>query len=121
MPLAQNARLLRLWRGAVICGPVRYSYRQVGYLPVDREGAKTDRASFDPGGTILLALTLAAYALAMTIGHGHFGPLNIALLLAAVFGVVLFLGVEAKTPSPLVMQKTPKTLANKGFSLRQQF
>jgi EmrB/QacA subfamily drug resistance transporter len=72
------------------------------YLPADREGAKTDRTSFDPGGTMLLALTLAAYALAMTIGHGHFGPLNIALLLAAVFGVVLFLGVEAKTPSPLI-------------------
>jgi EmrB/QacA subfamily drug resistance transporter len=72
------------------------------YLPVDRERVKTDRTSFDPVGTMLLALTLAAYALAMTIGHGHFGPLNIALLLAAVFGVVLFLGVEAKATSPLI-------------------
>jgi EmrB/QacA subfamily drug resistance transporter len=72
------------------------------YLPVDREGSKTDRTSFDPGGTMLLVLTLAAYALAMTIGHGHFGPINIALILAAVCGVVLFLGVEAKTPSPLI-------------------
>jgi MFS family permease len=60
------------------------------YLPADRESVKTDRVSFDPVGTLLLALTLAAYALAMTIGHGHFGSLNIGLLLTAVFGVVLF-------------------------------
>jgi EmrB/QacA subfamily drug resistance transporter len=72
------------------------------YLPVDRERVKTDRTSFDPVGTMLLALTLGAYALAMTIGHGHFGSINIALILAAVCGVVLFLGVEAKTPSPLI-------------------
>jgi EmrB/QacA subfamily drug resistance transporter len=72
------------------------------YLPLDRERVKTDRTSFDPVGTMLLALTLAAYALAMTIGHGHFGSLNIALLLAAVFGVVLFLRVEAKAASPLI-------------------
>ena len=53
------------------------------YLPVDRRGPKTDRAGFDDPGTLLLALTLAAYALAMTIGRGSFGPLNMALLAAA--------------------------------------
>ena len=47
-------------------------------LPVDRRGPKTVRAGFDTMGTLLLALTLAAYALAMTIGRGRFGPLNIA-------------------------------------------
>jgi Na+/melibiose symporter-like transporter len=57
---------------------------------------------FDKAGTLLLALTLAAYALAMTIGHGEFGPLNIALLLAAVFGVGLFIFVEATVASPLI-------------------
>jgi EmrB/QacA subfamily drug resistance transporter len=72
------------------------------YLLADRESVKTDRASFDPVGTILLAITLAAYALAMTIGRGHFGSLNIALLLAAVCGVVLFVWVEAKVESPLI-------------------
>jgi MFS family permease len=72
------------------------------YLPVDRESVKTDRASFDLLGTLLLALTLAAYALAMTIGHGHFGALNIGLLLIAVFGVVLFVRVESKAASPLI-------------------
>jgi MFS family permease len=53
-------------------------------------------------GTLLLALTLAAYALSMTISRGHFGSLNIALLLAAVFGVVLFVQVEAKAKAPLI-------------------
>jgi MFS family permease len=76
------------------------------YLPVDRQGPKTapktDRAGFDPLGTLLLALTLAAYALAMTMGRGSFGPLNMALLLAAVFGTGLFVLAEARAASPLI-------------------
>jgi EmrB/QacA subfamily drug resistance transporter len=72
------------------------------YLPVDRRGRKTDRAGFDTLGTLLLALTLAAYALAMTIGRGSFGPLNVALLLAALFAVGLFMRAEARAASPLI-------------------
>ncbi len=72
------------------------------YLPVDRQGAKTERARFDTLGTILLALTLAAYALAMTIGRGNFGVLNIALLAAAALGVGLFVRAQARAPSPLI-------------------
>ena len=72
------------------------------YLPVDRRGPKTDRTGFDNVGTLLLALTLAAYALAMTIGRGSFGPLNMALLFAAVFGVGLFVLAEARAASPLI-------------------
>ncbi|TMJ38620.1 MAG: MFS transporter [Alphaproteobacteria bacterium] len=67
------------------------------HLPVDRQGAKTDRAGFDKMGTLLLALTLAAYALAMTIGRGSFGMLNMALLSAAVLGAVLFVFAELVT------------------------
>ncbi|MHC8401486.1 MFS transporter [Pseudomonas sp. MDT1-17] len=72
------------------------------YLPADRQKPKTERASFDPLGTLLLALTLAAYALAMTLGRGSFGPLNIALLLAAGVGVGLFVFAEARATSPLI-------------------
>jgi EmrB/QacA subfamily drug resistance transporter len=72
------------------------------HLPVDRLEPKTDRAGFDNAGTLLLALTLAAYALAMTIGRGSFGPLSAALLLFAVFGVGLFVVVEARSSSPLI-------------------
>ncbi|WP_433257749.1 MFS transporter [Streptosporangium sp. CA-135522] len=72
------------------------------HLSVDHRGPKSDRARFDNLGTVLLAVTLAAYALAMTIGHGRFGPLNIALLLVALLGVGLFVLAEAKTASPLI-------------------
>ena len=72
------------------------------YLPVDLRGPKADRASFDNVGTLLLGLTLAAYALAMTIGRGHVGSLNIALLLAAVFGAGLFVLAESRAASPLI-------------------
>ena len=72
------------------------------YLPIDRRRSKTDRTGFDMMGTLLLALTLAAYALAMTIGRGSFGPLNIGLLLAAAIGVGLFVTAEAKAASPLI-------------------
>ncbi|MDI3354783.1 MFS transporter [Pseudomonas sp. UYIF39] len=72
------------------------------YLPADRQKPKTDRAGFDPLGTLLLALTLAAYALAMTLGRGSFGPFNIALLLAAGVGGGLFVFTEARVTSPLI-------------------
>jgi len=49
------------------------------YLPVDSHRQRTDRAGFDYAGTLLLALTLAAYTLAMTIGRTSFGPRNMAL------------------------------------------
>jgi len=53
-------------------------------------------------GTLLLCLTLAAYALAMTIGRGSFGQINMVLLLAAVVGAGLFLLAESKAASPLI-------------------
>jgi len=72
------------------------------HLPDDIGGRKKDRAGFDMVGTLLLALTLSAYALAMTIGHGSFGLLNLALLLIAGFGAGLFVFAEAGTASPLI-------------------
>jgi MFS family permease len=72
------------------------------YLPVDARGPKKDRAGFDIVGTLLLALTLGAYALAMTMGSGRFGLLNMALLSTAVLGVGVFVLAEAKAASPLI-------------------
>jgi EmrB/QacA subfamily drug resistance transporter len=71
-------------------------------LPVDIRGPKTERAGFDTVGTLLLVLTLAAYALAMTLGRGRFGPFNIVLLLAAGFGLGLFGLAETRAASPLI-------------------
>jgi EmrB/QacA subfamily drug resistance transporter len=75
------------------------SYR---HLPHDRQPSTTDRARFDSMGTLLLALTLAAYALAMTMGRGRFGLLNVGLLCAAVGGVGLFALAESKAAAPLM-------------------
>ncbi len=72
------------------------------HLPADRREPKDDGARFDTVGTLLLALTLAAYALAMTLGRGGFGPLNMALLLAAAFGAGLFVRAESRAASPLL-------------------
>jgi MFS family permease len=63
---------------------------------------KADRTGFDKAGTLLLASSLAAYALAMTIGHGSLGLLNMALLLAATLGMALFVFVESRTAAPLI-------------------
>jgi EmrB/QacA subfamily drug resistance transporter len=72
------------------------------HLPVDRRAASADLGGFDKLGTLLLVLTLAAYALAMTIGRGHFSSLNIALLLAAAIGAGLFVLAETRATSPLI-------------------
>jgi len=76
---------------------LRLAYR---YLPTDRE--PSSRPTFDYIGSTLLALTLAAYALSMTLGRGHFGAVNGALLGIALSGVGLFLAVESRVRSPLV-------------------
>ncbi|WP_018683723.1 MFS transporter [Actinokineospora enzanensis] len=68
------------------------------YLSADRPGA--ERVRFDNVGTLLLAGTLMAYALAMTLGR--FGPLSIALLVVAAAGVVVFVRVEGRTREPLL-------------------
>ena len=72
------------------------------YLPVDRRERKTAPAGFDAVGTLLLVLTLAAYALAMTTGRGHFGALNAVLLSAAVLGAGLFVSAESRATAPLM-------------------
>ncbi len=76
------------------------------HLPVDRREPNTVRVAFDNLGTLLLAVTLAAYALAMTMGRGSFGPLNWGLLLAAVLGAGLFVFAEARAASPLIRLTT---------------
>ncbi len=72
------------------------------HLPADQARARADQTTFDHPGTLLLALTLAAYALAMTVGRGSFGALNIVLLSGAAVGVALFVYTERRAASPLV-------------------
>lgn len=76
------------------------------YLPVDHRGPRTDGPGFDTLGTLLLALMLGAYALAMTIGRGSFGSLNIVLLVGTIAGLGCFVFWEANVTSPLIRLAT---------------
>jgi MFS family permease len=71
-------------------------------LPSDHRERGSASAGFDGLGTTVLALALAAYALAMTLGTSDFGPLNLLLLLAAILGGWGFLHIERRVPFPLL-------------------
>ena len=89
------------------------------HLPADHRAPPTDRAAFDTAGTLLLALALAAYALAMTTGRGHFGARNAALLLVAGAAGGLFVLVEGRAASPLLrlsMLRDPALAASLAMS-----
>ncbi|EPK4544286.1 MFS transporter [Serratia marcescens] len=45
---------------------------------------------------------LLCYSLAMTLGRGNFGALNLALMLGALLAGALFIGVERRAASPLL-------------------
>lgn len=71
------------------------------YLPADRQPANQPRARFDVKGSLLLALGITAYALAMTAGGG-FGGNHAVLLLAAMVAAVAFVRLQARAASPLI-------------------
>lgn len=68
-------------------------------LPADRGAART---TFDHVGSLLLAFSLVAYALAVTLGHGHFGVTNLLLFVAASVGVAMFIRAERSASTPLL-------------------
>jgi len=72
------------------------------HLPVDHRDASMARVRFDHPGASLLAAALAAYALALTMGRGHFSLLNATLLLVAAIGAGLFVVVEKRSTAPLI-------------------
>jgi EmrB/QacA subfamily drug resistance transporter len=72
------------------------------YLPHDNKEPKAGRVRFDAMGTLMLILTLAAYALAMTMGRNNPVSTSLFLLSAAIVGVGLFLLIESKAASPLI-------------------
>lgn len=72
------------------------------FLPNSDGNAKAGTARFDIWGTLLLGLTLAAYALALTWGEGRFDKLNLFLLGGAALGVGLFLWSQTQVRAPLI-------------------
>jgi EmrB/QacA subfamily drug resistance transporter len=75
-------------------------------LPVDAGPRPSGLARLDVTGTLMLALTLTAYSLAMTIGRGSFGRLNMVLLAATVIGLGLFVRRERRVAFPLIRLDT---------------
>lgn len=72
------------------------------FLPVDRPPTTRIKPCFDIRGTLLLTLTLAAYALAMTLRPGQFTALHVVLLLVAGLGLLLFIRAQARAAAPLM-------------------
>ncbi len=71
-------------------------------LPVPRPVSRVQPLRFDYAGTALLVATLGCYALAMTLGRGQAGLVNLVLLLCAAAGAALFAFVERRAPCPLI-------------------
>ena len=58
--------------------------------------------AFDLRGMVLLAVSLAAYALATTLGGGAPGMINVVLGAVALIGLAMFVSVERRAHAPLV-------------------
>lgn len=100
---------------AVFAFVLAYRYLPSHAPATDRQG----KPRLDIRGTALLGLALLAYALATTLGRGGFGPLNAALLAAAIVGFCLFIFAETRTASPLVrpaMLRDPSLAAGLAMS-----
>jgi EmrB/QacA subfamily drug resistance transporter len=69
-------------------------------LPADR--AAKGKAPFDFLGSLLFALTLGAYALAMTTGRGSHFVVKALLLALSGAGVALFVLTQARNTTPLI-------------------
>lgn len=70
-------------------------------LPADARAARVPRRSFDLLGTVLLAATLSAYALSMTIGGGVARG-SLVLLMVAAVGAFGFTRRMLRAETPLV-------------------
>ncbi|HWH13755.1 MAG TPA: MFS transporter, partial [Miltoncostaeaceae bacterium] len=71
------------------------------HLPADG-AAPAGRRRIDLAGTLLLAVALGAYALAMTAGSGGTGALSAGLVLVALAAAALFARAERRSADPLV-------------------
>ena len=71
-------------------------------LPLDRRASESRVPKLDVPGTLLLALILASYALAVTRGANGLGWVNALLLGVSAVGIALFLRIERQAAAPLI-------------------
>jgi EmrB/QacA subfamily drug resistance transporter len=105
------------WRSIfLIALPIGAAAFALAHHHLPQAGADSDKipGRFDKTGTILLAATLGAFALAMTIGRGSFGAANLVLLGGAMISLILFLTSQAKAKAPLV---APSTFRHPGIAV----
>lgn len=72
------------------------------HLRPDRGTPAHEQGRFDLMGTMLLAVSLGAYALALTLGRGAFGALNWGCLLASATASLAFVLCQRRVASPLL-------------------
>lgn len=93
------------WR-AVFLAPVPLTLAALflarRHVPPDRPLVHESHRAFDPAGTLLLAVALAAYALALTLGRGSFSRVNAGLLALAAAACGALVLVERTTAAPLL-------------------
>lgn len=88
------------------------------FLPIDPRAPAIAAKQFDFLGIFLLALTLTAFALALTLVRKNFGLLNVSLLLLAALGLGAFMRVQKRAKAPLiqiVLLRNPNLCA--GFAM----
>jgi len=72
------------------------------YVPLDQAPVKQSESGFDYAGSVLLGLSLATYAMAMTSGRGGFEWQSVALLLIAGVGLIVFFHWQSRSTTPLI-------------------
>lgn len=71
-------------------------------LPRDTAASTHAGRRFDIAGSVVLAATLAAYAMAMTAGQSYGDATSVGLIVAAIIGAIAFTRIEAHAANPLV-------------------
>jgi len=97
-----NWRALFLINAPIGVAALLLAHRYLAAPNTAHGSADAAHSGFDVAGTVLLGLTLAAYALAVTIGRGRVGIVNAVLLAIAVGGLVTLVHVESVAASPLI-------------------
>ncbi|MGN6513936.1 MAG: MFS transporter [Lysobacteraceae bacterium] len=91
------------WRSLFLLNlPLGLLALALAHRVLPRVAASDRRPAFDLPGSVVLAATLVAYALSMTLGKTAFGPRSIALLALALAGAGLFVLTQRRSASPLV-------------------
>lgn len=94
------------WRSVFLINlPLGLIALGLAYRALPADAPRDGKTSFDLVGSGLLAGTLVAYALSMTLGKASFGPKSIALLAIAFLAAALFAFTQSRVRSPLVRMK----------------